>query len=118
MPVASDLPMIDTVIVEVAEPDRIRTACAASAKCRSCRRWPRSPTPWRDATGIRFTELPLSPPRVLERTDARRREGVPMVHFSSTLTRHTGGLEQITMDAPRVNELIAAIVARFPGTGT
>jgi molybdopterin converting factor small subunit len=40
---------------------------------------------------------------------------VPIVHFSSTLTRHTGGLEQITMDAPRVKELIAAIVARFPG---
>jgi len=39
---------------------------------------------------------------------------VPIVHFSSTLTRHTGGLEQITMDAPRVKELIAAIVARFP----
>ena len=38
-----------------------------------------------------------------------------MVHFSSTLTRHTGGLEQVTMDAPRVHELIAALVARFPG---
>jgi len=39
---------------------------------------------------------------------------MPIVHFSSTLARHTGGLEQITMDAPRVKELIAAIVARFP----
>jgi molybdopterin converting factor small subunit len=40
---------------------------------------------------------------------------VPVVHFSSTLTRHTGGLDQITMDAPRVHELLAALVARFPG---
>ena len=43
-----------------------RTACAASA------RWPIVPplaavaNAVRDATGIRFTELPLSPPRVLE----------------------------------------------------
>ena len=40
---------------------------------------------------------------------------MPVVHFSSTLTRHTGGLEQITLDAPRVKELIAALLARFPG---
>jgi molybdopterin converting factor small subunit len=40
---------------------------------------------------------------------------VPIVHFSSTLTRHTGGLEQVTLDAPRVKELVAALVARFPG---
>jgi hypothetical protein len=37
------------------------------------------------------------------------------VHFSSTLARHTGGIEQITIDAPRVHELIGALVARFPG---
>jgi molybdopterin converting factor small subunit len=37
------------------------------------------------------------------------------VHFSSTLVRHTGGLEQVTIDAPRVKELLAALVARFPG---
>ena len=65
MPVASDLPMINTVIVEVANPLHpygVRgvgevpivppLAAVASAM--------------RDATGIRFTELPLSPPRVLE----------------------------------------------------
>jgi len=40
---------------------------------------------------------------------------VPIVHFSSTLTRHTGGVEQITLEAPRVKELLAALVARFPG---
>src|SRR5262249_13864062 len=64
MPVASDLPMIETVIVEVANPLHpygVRgvgevpivppLAAVANAMC--------------DATGVRFTELPLSPPRVL-----------------------------------------------------
>ena len=40
---------------------------------------------------------------------------MPVVHFSSTLARHTGGLEQITMEAPRVQELLAALIDRFPG---
>jgi CO/xanthine dehydrogenase Mo-binding subunit len=64
MPVASDLPMIDTVIVEVANPIHpygvrgvgevpIVPPLAAVANA------------MRDATGVRFTELPLSPPRVL-----------------------------------------------------
>ena len=38
-----------------------------------------------------------------------------VVHFSSTLARHTGGLHQMTLDAPRVLELLASLVARFPG---
>jgi CO/xanthine dehydrogenase Mo-binding subunit len=65
MPVASDLPMIDTVIVEVPNPLHpygvrgvgevpIAPPLAAVANA------------MRDATGHRFTELPLSPPRVLE----------------------------------------------------
>jgi CO/xanthine dehydrogenase Mo-binding subunit len=64
MPVASDLPMIDTVIVEVPNPIHpygvrgvgevpIVPPLAAVANA------------MRDATGVRFTELPLSPPRVL-----------------------------------------------------
>ena len=38
-----------------------------------------------------------------------------IVHFSSALMHHTGGLAQITIDAPRVRELLAALRARFPG---
>jgi CO/xanthine dehydrogenase Mo-binding subunit len=64
MPVASDLPMIETVVIEVANPLHpygvrgvgevpIVPPLAAVANA------------MRDATGIRFTELPLSPPRVL-----------------------------------------------------
>jgi CO/xanthine dehydrogenase Mo-binding subunit len=64
MPVASDLPMIETVMIEVANPLHpygvrgvgevpIVPPLAAVANA------------MRDATGVRFTELPLSPPRVL-----------------------------------------------------
>jgi CO/xanthine dehydrogenase Mo-binding subunit len=70
MPVASDLPMIDTVIVEVANPLHpygvrgvgevpIVPPLAAVANA------------VRDATGVRYTQLPLSPPRVLEGLVAR-----------------------------------------------
>jgi molybdopterin converting factor small subunit len=37
------------------------------------------------------------------------------VHFGSALQRHTGGVEQIDVDAPRVQELLQALVARYPG---
>jgi molybdopterin converting factor small subunit len=40
---------------------------------------------------------------------------VPVVHLSSTLARHTGGVEQITIDAPRVKELVAELLRMFPG---
>ena len=65
MPVASDLPMIDTVIVEVANP-------LHPYGVRGVGEVPIVPplgavaNAMRDATGVRFTELPLSPPRVLE----------------------------------------------------
>ena len=65
MPVASDLPMIDTVLIEVANPLHpygvrgvgevpIVPPLAAVSNA------------MRDATDVRFTDLPLSPPRVLE----------------------------------------------------
>ena len=40
---------------------------------------------------------------------------MPTVHFSNSLRHHTGGLTQLTLDAPRVAELLAALIARFPG---
>ncbi len=71
MPVASDLPMIDTVIVEVPSPYNpygargvgelpIVPPLAAVANALS------------HAAGTRFTELPLSPPRVLAAMEPRR----------------------------------------------
>ncbi len=68
MPVASDVPMIDTVIVEVPNPRHpfgvrgvgetpIVPPMAAIANAIE------------QATGIRFTELPMSPPKVLKAID-------------------------------------------------
>jgi CO/xanthine dehydrogenase Mo-binding subunit len=72
--VASDLPMIDTVIVEVPNPRHpygvrgvgetpIVPPMAAMANAVAA------------ATGIRFTELPMSPPKVLKAIDAHKANG-------------------------------------------
>jgi len=71
IPVASDLPMIDTVIIEVANPGHpygvrgvgetsIVPPLAAVANAVSA------------AAGVRLTELPMSPPKVLHAIDAAR----------------------------------------------
>ena len=39
------------------------------------------------------------------------------VHFPSDLTRYTGGLETIALDAPRIHELKESLARRFPGLG-
>jgi CO/xanthine dehydrogenase Mo-binding subunit len=83
MPVASDLPMIDTVIVEVPNtlhPYGVRgvgevpivppLAAVANAV--------------RDATGVRFMELPLSPPRVFEQLSRQDAESAATAWPSST----------------------------------
>jgi CO/xanthine dehydrogenase Mo-binding subunit len=69
VPVASDLPMIDTQIIEVPNPSHpygvrgvgetpIVAPLAAAANA------------VRDAIGIRINDLPMSPPRVLAAIDA------------------------------------------------
>jgi molybdopterin converting factor small subunit len=37
------------------------------------------------------------------------------VHLPSGLTQYTGGLDEVIVDAPRVRELMLALVERFPG---
>ncbi len=70
MPVASDLPMIDTVIVEVPNPihpygvrgvGEVPIVPPLAAVANAVHR----------ATGVRFTSLPMSPPAVLAALDAR-----------------------------------------------
>jgi CO/xanthine dehydrogenase Mo-binding subunit len=78
VPVASDLPMIDTVIVEVPNPRHpygvrgvgetpIVPPMAAVANALA------------HATGVRFTELPMSPPKVLKALDAARANGAAKI---------------------------------------
>jgi molybdopterin converting factor small subunit len=38
-----------------------------------------------------------------------------VVHLLGGLSQHTGGLETIEIEAPRVRELVMALTARFPG---
>jgi molybdopterin converting factor small subunit len=40
---------------------------------------------------------------------------VATVHFPSGWTEHTGGVDHVVIDVPRVHELIVALSARFPG---
>jgi molybdopterin converting factor small subunit len=42
---------------------------------------------------------------------------VAIVYFTGDLTRYTGGLEIVAVDAPRVIELRRALADRFPGVG-
>ncbi len=78
VPVASDLPMIDTVIVEVPNPRHpygvrgvgetpIVPPLAAVANAVA------------DATGVRFADLPRSPPRVLAALDDARARGAAKI---------------------------------------
>jgi CO/xanthine dehydrogenase Mo-binding subunit len=78
VPVASDLPMIDTVIVEVPNPRHpygvrgvgetpIVPPLAAIANAVAA------------ATGVRFTDLPMSPPKVLAALRAARAAGVARI---------------------------------------
>ena len=75
MPVASDLPMIETVIIEVPNP-------LHPYGVRGVGEVPIVPplatvaNAMRSATGIRFTELPLSPPRVLEQIEKHAPQAV------------------------------------------
>jgi CO/xanthine dehydrogenase Mo-binding subunit len=78
VPVASDLPMIDTVIVEVPNPRHpygvrgvgetpIVPPLAAIANAIAA------------ATGVRFTDLPMSPPKVLAALEVARAAGVAKI---------------------------------------
>ncbi len=71
MPVASDLPMIDTVIVEVPNPTH-PYGVRGVGEVPIVPPIPAVVNAVHAATGVRITELPLSPPRVLAAMDARR----------------------------------------------
>jgi CO/xanthine dehydrogenase Mo-binding subunit len=78
MPVASDLPMLDTVIVEVANPNH-------PYGVRGIGETPIVPpmatiaNAIEDATGIRFTHLPMSPPKVLKAIQEARKNGTSKI---------------------------------------
>ena len=66
VPVASDVPMIDAVMVEVPSPNHPYGARGVG-ETPIVPPLPTIANAVHDATGVRFTELPMSPPRVLEK---------------------------------------------------
>jgi CO/xanthine dehydrogenase Mo-binding subunit len=71
IPVASDLPMIDTVIVEVANPAH-PYGVRGVGETPLCPPMAAVANAVADATGLRFTELPMSPPKVLAAIEKAR----------------------------------------------
>ncbi|MDG2050765.1 MAG: xanthine dehydrogenase family protein molybdopterin-binding subunit [Myxococcota bacterium] len=69
MPVASDLPMIDAVIIEVPNPDH-PYGVRGVGEAPIVPPIPAVVNALRAATGVCFSDLPVSPPRVLEALDA------------------------------------------------
>jgi sulfur-carrier protein len=43
---------------------------------------------------------------------------VAIVHLPSGWAQHTGGIDQITIEASRVDELLAVLATRFPALHT
>ncbi len=78
VPVASDLPMLDTIIIEVPNPAHpygvrgVGETCIVPPLAAVSNAISR-------ATGIRFSELPMSPPRVLKALDAARATGAAKI---------------------------------------
>lgn len=71
IPVCSDVPMIDTVIVEVPNPSH-RYGVRGVGETPIVPPMAAIANAIEQATGIRFTELPMSPPKVLAAIDAAR----------------------------------------------
>ncbi|MDP6343871.1 MAG: molybdopterin-dependent oxidoreductase, partial [Alphaproteobacteria bacterium] len=71
MPLASDLPMIDAVLVEVPNPDH-PYGVKGVGEVNICPPMAAIANAVANATGVRMTDLPLSPPRVLAALDAAK----------------------------------------------
>jgi CO/xanthine dehydrogenase Mo-binding subunit len=69
-PVASDLPMIDAVLVEVPNPAHPFGAKGVG-EVNICPPMAAIANAIEHAVGVRMTELPMSPPKVLEAIDAK-----------------------------------------------
>ena len=76
VPVASDLPMIDTIIVEVPNP-RHPYGVRGVGETPICPPMAAMANAVKDATGLRFVELPMSPPKVLAAIEAASDAGDP-----------------------------------------
>ena len=74
MPVASDLPMIEAVLVEVPNPGH-PYGVKGVGEVNICPPMAAVANAIEDAVGVRMTGLPMSPPRLLETMDANGSSG-------------------------------------------
>ena len=119
-PVASDLPMIDAVLVEVPNPAHPYGAKGVG-EVNICPPMAAIANAIDGAIGVRMTELPMSPPKVLEAIDAKRRrrsvsEAPARVVFTTGFSRrYTGGVTEFAVAAKTLRGVIREMDRKFPG---
>jgi hypothetical protein len=118
MPGASDVPMIDAILVEVANPKH-------PYGVRGVGETPIIPplgaiaNAMEQATGIRFTELPMSPPKVLKALRSARRPRrsngyMARVVLIGNLAQLTGGVAEFQLSATSVKQLFQQLAELHP----
>ena len=116
IPVASDLPMIETIIVEVPNPQpplrraRRRRGWHRAADSRPGQRHPRR----RRRTHPGAADV-AAPGAGGHHVRQRRRGLMAQVHFSSAQRRLTGGVAEVDVEAATVRELLRKLEELFPG---
>ena len=116
LPVASDVPMIEAVLVEVPNPRHpfgargvgevpIVPPMAAIANA------------IRGATGLRMPDLPMSPPKVRAAFDAARLMPRVVLSSGSAAQQFTDGQTEFEVEATTFRRLVLELEQRFPGLG-
>ena len=117
VPVASDLPMIDAIMVEVPNP-RHPFGAKAWARCRSCRRWRRSPTPSAPRSGCACATCRCRRRRSAPRwTLANGDDDADVSSSGRGLPPFTGGQAEFDVAATTLRRLMLELEQRFPGLG-
>ena len=114
MPVASDLPMIDTVIVESPTP-AIPTACVGVGETPIVRRSQRWPTRWPVPPAAGSPSCRCRRRRSWPRSPATEaRDMTVCVRLGSTLSAAAGGRTEFEVEAKNVMQLLRALGKDYP----
>ena len=119
VPVASDVPMIEPIVVEVPNPNH-PYGVKGVGEVSICPPMAAIANAMADAIGRRMQELPMSPPKGARSARPPRRPGavrVRVVLSTGTSLRRTGGEKEFEIDARNLRGVIRAMDARFPGLG-
>ena len=114
VPVASDLPMIETIIVEVPNPLH-PYGVRGVGETGIVPPLPAIANAIFDATGCRLTATPMTPIRISR--GHQRARVTATVYFSSLYRRFTDGVAEVEADGATVAAVIANLDSQFPGIG-